>query len=133
MNLRILRPVFFPHKEGDAHERRKMVSSWTDLRVEAFPLLDACLLLGVSQRLLSPPCRVNQVEDSCVGVLCVFFLTLLEPQSRFGDNWGQHTWNLSGLSPKRDWSSKRFFLPVDTSTSGVMCLLSCVLFRYCMR
>ena len=33
-------------------------------------------------------------------------LTLLELQSRFGDNWGQITWNLSALSPKRDWSSK---------------------------
>ena len=39
--------------------------------------------------------------------------TLLEPQSRFGDNWGQITWNLSGVSPKRDWSSKR----VNTSTT----------------
>ena len=34
-------------------------------------------------------------------------LTLLGPQSRFGDNWGQITWNLSGASQKRDWSSKR--------------------------
>ena len=33
-------------------------------------------------------------------------LTLLEPQSRFGDNLGQTTWNLTGVSPKRDWSSK---------------------------
>ena len=34
------------------------------------------------------------------------WLTLLGLQSRFGDNWGQITWNLSALSPKRDWSSK---------------------------
>ena len=33
-------------------------------------------------------------------------LTLLGLQSRFGDNWGQIAWNLSALSPKRDWSSK---------------------------
>ena len=33
-------------------------------------------------------------------------LTLLEPQSHFGDNLGQTTWNLTGVSPKRDWSSK---------------------------
>ena len=33
-------------------------------------------------------------------------LTLLGLQSRFGDNRGQITWNLSALSPKRDWSSK---------------------------
>ena len=33
-------------------------------------------------------------------------LTLLELQSRFGDTWGQITWNWSALSPKRDWSSK---------------------------
>ena len=33
--------------------------------------------------------------------------TLLGLQSRFGDNWRQITYNLSGLSPKRDWSSKR--------------------------
>ena len=33
-------------------------------------------------------------------------LTLLGPQSRSGDNWGQITWNLSALSPKWDWSSK---------------------------
>ena len=33
-------------------------------------------------------------------------LTLLGLQSRFGDNWGQITWNLSCMSPKRDWSSK---------------------------
>ena len=34
------------------------------------------------------------------------FLTLLGPQSRFGDNGGLITWNLTGLSPKRDWSLK---------------------------
>ena len=34
-------------------------------------------------------------------------LTLLGLQSRFGDNWRQITRNVSGLSPKRDWSSKR--------------------------
>ena len=34
-------------------------------------------------------------------------LTRLELQSHFGDNWGHTTWNLSGLSPKRDWSSER--------------------------
>ena len=33
-------------------------------------------------------------------------LTLLGLQSRFGDNWGQITWNLSALFPKRDWSPK---------------------------
>ena len=33
-------------------------------------------------------------------------LTLLGLQTRFGDNWGKITWNLSGLSPKRDCSSK---------------------------
>ena len=33
------------------------------------------------------------------------FLTPIGPQSRFGDNWGQSTWNVSALSPKRDWSS----------------------------
>ena len=37
----------------------------------------------------------------------IFALTLLGLQSRFGDNWGQTTWNLTGLSPKRDWGSKR--------------------------
>ena len=35
-----------------------------------------------------------------------YHLTLSGLQSRFGDNWGQVTWNLSGLSPKRDWSSR---------------------------
>ena len=33
-------------------------------------------------------------------------LTLLGLQTRFGDNWGKITWNLSGLSPKRGWNSK---------------------------
>ena len=33
-------------------------------------------------------------------------LTPLGLQYRFGGNWGQITWNLSGLSPKRDWSSE---------------------------
>ena len=32
--------------------------------------------------------------------------TLLGLQSRYGDNWGQITWNLTGLSPKRDCSPK---------------------------
>ena len=36
-----------------------------------------------------------------------FTLTLLGLQSRFGDNSGQTTLNLTGVSPKRDWSSKR--------------------------
>ena len=35
-----------------------------------------------------------------------YVFTLLGPQSRFGDNWGHITWNLSALPPKRDWSSK---------------------------
>ena len=34
-------------------------------------------------------------------------LTLLGLHFRFGDNWGQLTWILRGLSPKRDWSPKR--------------------------
>ena len=34
-------------------------------------------------------------------------LTRLGLQSRFGDNLGQTTWDLTGVSPKRDWSSKR--------------------------
>ena len=32
---------------------------------------------------------------------------MLGLQSRFVYNWGQITWNLSRVSPKRDWSSKR--------------------------
>ena len=39
--------------------------------------------------------------------LLIIMLTLLGLQSRFGDNSGQTTLNLSGVSPKRDWSSKR--------------------------
>ena len=35
-------------------------------------------------------------------------LTLLGPRSRFGDNGGQTTWNLSCVSPTRDWSSKTY-------------------------
>ena len=44
----------------------------------------------------------------CAGGVLFLLLTLLEPQSRFGDNLGQTTWNLTGgVSPKkRDWSSK---------------------------
>ena len=34
-------------------------------------------------------------------------LTILGLQSRFGDKVGQTTWNLTGVSPNRDWSSKR--------------------------
>ena len=34
-------------------------------------------------------------------------LTLLVLQFRFGDNCRQITYNLTGLPPKRDWSSKR--------------------------
>ena len=33
-------------------------------------------------------------------------LTLLGLQSRFENNWGQITRNVTALSPKRDWSSK---------------------------
>ena len=33
-------------------------------------------------------------------------LTLLGLLSRFVGDWGQIIWNLSALSPKRDWSSK---------------------------
>ena len=39
-------------------------------------------------------------------LICAKSLTLVGLQSRFGDNWGQITWNLSALPPKRDWSSK---------------------------
>ena len=47
------------------------------------------------------------------------FLFILGLQSRFGDNWGQNTWNLSGLFPKRDWTSigvRREYLPFLSET-----------------
>ena len=48
------------------------------------------------------------------------YLTLLGPQSSFGDNWGHMTWNLSVVSPKRDCGSKRVasthYFQVKTST-----------------
>ena len=40
-------------------------------------------------------------------------LPLLGLQSRFGDNCGHVTWNLSGMSPKREWSSKRVITSAD--------------------
>ena len=43
---------------------------------------------------------------ACYMYYSSMVLTLLELQSRFGDNWGHITWNVSALSPKRDWSSK---------------------------
>ena len=46
-----------------------------------------------------------------VGIPTILGLTLLGLQSRFGDNLGQTTWNLTGVSPKRDWSSKRVKKP----------------------
>ena len=39
-------------------------------------------------------------------MVSVLILSLYGPQSRFGDNWRQITWNLSGLSPKRDSGSE---------------------------
>ena len=48
----------------------------------------------------------------------VVSLTALALQSRFGDNWGQITWNLSCLSPKRDRSSKRVKLYFYQSAGG---------------
>ena len=45
-------------------------------------------------------------------------LTLLELQSRFGDNWGQVTWSVSALSPKQDWSSKGVNHPTLSSRRG---------------
>ena len=55
--------------------------------------------------------------------VCVFFtLTLLALQSRFVDSLGQTTLNLTVVSPKRDWISKRvkpFFLPVDIQQQPV--------------
>ena len=44
--------------------------------------------------------------DDVLAVI-LLLLTLSGPQYHFGDNWGQITWNLSGVSPKWDWSSKR--------------------------
>ena len=63
-------------------------------------------------RLLFYLVRVYLVPDAAAVVVVVVFvvvvltLTLLGLQSRFGDNWGQITWNLTALSPHRDWSSK---------------------------
>ena len=56
-----------------------------------------------------------------------FTLTLLAPQSRFEDNWGQTTWNSIGLSPKRDWSYKMvkpFFPPVVIQHNQCPCRFS---------
>ena len=57
--------------------------------------------------------RTYGIHKNLPGIYLTIFtniflvlLTLLELQSRFGENWGQITWNLSALSPKRDWSSK---------------------------
>ena len=65
--------------------------------------------LGTCSRFVQP--RHSSVAAAYVpsgyGELVYCCLTLLGLQSRFGDNWRQFTWNLSGLSPKRDWSSKR--------------------------
>ena len=36
-------------------------------------------------------------------------LTRLGLQSRFGDDWGQITWSLNALSPKRDCGSEGVF------------------------
>ena len=48
-------------------------------------------------------------------VYCGGELTFLGLQSRFGDNLRQTTWNLTGVSPKRDWSAKR--VNVRTTTT----------------
>ena len=47
-------------------------------------------------------------------------LTLLGLQSRFGDNWEKITWNLSGLPPKRDWSSKGVKAVVSQNTMAAL-------------
>ena len=39
-------------------------------------------------------------------MVSILILSLYGPQSRFGDNWRQITWSLSGLSPKRDSGSE---------------------------
>ena len=55
-----------------------------------------------------PQLKGLTLKDGIYSALgCVAGLNLLALQSRFGDNWGKMTWKLSGLSPKRDWSSKR--------------------------
>ena len=48
---------------------------------------------------------IEQPASSLKIDIATLLLTLSGLQSRFGDNWGQITWNLTGLSPKRGWSS----------------------------
>ena len=59
--------------------------------------------------------HLRDTELYTCHVMCVVclvgILTLLEPQSRFGDNLGHTTWNLTGVSPKRDCSSKGVKVP----------------------
>ena len=51
-------------------------------------------------------------------------ITLLGLQSLFGDNWEQITWNLRGLSPKRDWNSKRVYVTLSLNEAHVgYCIL----------
>ena len=58
---------------------------------------------------------------ACYMYYSSMVLTLLELQSRFGDNWGHITWNVSALSPKRDWSSKGVNYPtVSAITRGII-------------
>ena len=55
-------------------------------------------------------CKPAFMSRSTTTVPCTIKntpLTLLGPQSRFWDNRGQTTWDLGGMPPKRDWSSKR--------------------------
>ena len=54
---------------------------------------------------------VKNASQRCRSLFTAPRLTLLGLPSRFGDIWGQLTWILSGLSPKRDCSSKRVEKP----------------------
>ena len=84
---------------------------WTAGHLES----DLCVLLlflRICARFFFMYTRYTAV---CVWVLCVSFFTLFNPFRAAVPFWGQTTWILSGLSPKRDCGSRRvnrYFLPV---------------------
>ena len=80
---------------------------WNLLQFRIFPVVLLISLRLYPARDVTLHCSGSSIPAPvCGSQQYIPALTLLGPQPRFGDNWGQITWNLSGVSPKRDWSSK---------------------------
>ena len=99
-----------------------MGQSGLDQQETGKPVEIGWFLTREGMRSTRTPVKRPQSFRASYSCIRISHLTLLGLQSRFGDNLGQTSRNLTGVSPKRDWGSKRDALYIKFTPSCTMAL-----------